>query len=156
MAVFYSAELDEPRMEALARRLAALLRPGDCVALKGDLGAGKSSFARALIRGLAGAIDVPSPTFTLAQYYDTPRGVLTHFDLYRLKTPDEVYELGWDEALAGITLVEWPERLEGALPLHALAIQFGFAQHGSARIITIEGRESWAARLNSVMTEPAG
>ncbi len=104
---------DQAATEVLAVRLAAVLRPGDLIALGGDLGAGKTTLARALIRAAAGAeIEVPSPTFTLVQVYDLPIGAVWHFDLYRLSGPDEVIELGWDEARAeGVALVEWPDRL---------------------------------------------
>ena len=111
---------DEAATSALGRSLATVCRPGDLIALTGDLGAGKSTLARALIRELAGAeIDVPSPTFTLVQTYETPRLPVWHFDLYRLETPEQVFELGWEEALAeGISIVEWPERLGPLLPKH--------------------------------------
>ena len=98
---------------ALAARLARLLRPGDAVLLEGPLGAGKSEFARAVLRAAAGdpTLEVPSPTFTLVQSYDLPAGAAHHFDLYRLDGPAGLDELGWDEALEGIVLVEWPDRL---------------------------------------------
>jgi len=107
---------------ALAARLAAVARPGDVVALHGTLGMGKTTFARAFIRRLADAEEeVPSPTFTLVQSYDTPAGVIWHFDLYRLDRPEDVWELGFEDALYdGITLVEWPERLGDALPARRL------------------------------------
>jgi tRNA threonylcarbamoyladenosine biosynthesis protein TsaE len=107
-------DLDEQAVQSRAVSLAAALRPGDVLFLQGDLGAGKTVFARALIRALAGdaQLNVPSPTFTLVQTYDTPHGPLSHFDLYRLKDPEEIYEIGWEEALSGgIMVVEWPERL---------------------------------------------
>ncbi len=90
------------------------LKPTDIVLFSGDLGAGKSVFCRAIIRALSGQpdLDVPSPTFTLVQTYDTPLAPLWHFDLYRLKDPEEIFELGWEDALGhGILLIEWPDRL---------------------------------------------
>ncbi|MGE5150089.1 MAG: tRNA (adenosine(37)-N6)-threonylcarbamoyltransferase complex ATPase subunit type 1 TsaE, partial [Rhodospirillaceae bacterium] len=112
---------NEQATEALGATLAARLKPGDVVGLKGDLGAGKTTLARAIIRAAAADPDliVPSPTFTLVEVYDTPRGAYWHFDLYRLDDPEQVYELGWEEARAeGIVLVEWPERLGRLLPQH--------------------------------------
>jgi tRNA threonylcarbamoyladenosine biosynthesis protein TsaE len=110
--------------ESLGRRLAAHLRPGDAVLLDGPLGAGKSTLARALIRAATGdpALDVPSPSYTLVQAYDTPRGPLHHFDLWRLDGPGGVVELGWDEASSGIVVVEWAERLGLLRPANAIAI----------------------------------
>ncbi len=104
---------------AYARAFASCLRGGDSVLLHGDLGMGKSVFSRAVIRALSGDdfLEVPSPTFTLVQTYDVPVGCVWHFDLYRLSDPDEVYELGWEEAITdGILLIEWPERLGGLTP----------------------------------------
>lgn len=107
---------------ALAARLAARLSPPALVALNGDLGAGKSAFARAFVQAAQRAAGlmpepVPSPTFTLVQEYEAGRLTIRHFDLYRLSEPGEVHELGFDEALSdGIALVEWPERLGPLLP----------------------------------------
>jgi tRNA threonylcarbamoyladenosine biosynthesis protein TsaE len=112
---------DEHATERLGATLAERLRVGDVVGLKGDLGAGKTTLARAIIRAAAGdrELIVPSPTFTLVEIYETPRGAFWHFDLYRLETAEQVYELGWEEALAeGIALIEWPERLGKLLPKH--------------------------------------
>ena len=110
--------------EALAARLAPLARPGDAVLLEGPLGAGKSAFARALLRAASGVpgLEVPSPTFTLVQSYDTPRGTIHHFDLWRLDGPDALAELGWDDARADIVLVEWPDRLGSLRPGDALQL----------------------------------
>ena len=112
---------DEGATEQLGTTLAGRLRIGDVVGLAGPLGAGKTTLARAIMRAAADdrRLIVPSPTFTLVEVYDTPRGPYWHFDLYRLETPEQVYELGWEEALAdGISLVEWPERLGPLLPKH--------------------------------------
>ena len=99
--------------EALAASVAALARPGDAILLEGELGAGKTAFARALLRAASGdpALEVPSPTFTLAQSYDTRIGTVHHFDLWRLNGPSGLMELGWDEARDDIVVVEWPDRL---------------------------------------------
>ena len=112
---------DEAATEQLGATLAARLKAGDVVGLKGDLGAGKTTLARAIVRAACGdpGMVVPSPTFTLVEVYDTPRGSIWHFDLYRLETPEQVFELGWEEALAeGISIIEWPERLGPLLPQH--------------------------------------
>ncbi len=108
--------------ELLAPQIAPRIIPGRPLCLYGDLGAGKSLLARALIRHLCGdpGLEVPSPTFTLVQYYETAQGPLYHFDLYRLKDPDEIFNLGWDEALNGICLIEWPERLGPYMPKRRL------------------------------------
>lgn len=102
-------------MDAVAADLAPLMQDGAILALEGNLGAGKTCLARALIRKIAGSpdMDVPSPTFTLLQTYDTHIGTIWHFDFYRLKHPEEVFELGWEEALAskGIIIMEWAERI---------------------------------------------
>src|SRR5262245_3610704 len=107
----------------LAREIAVLLAPGDMVTLSGDLGTGKTTFARALIRRLAGdeSLEVPSPTFTLLQIYDLPRHHVIHADLYRVNAPDELVELGFaDFSADAIALVEWPDRAPGALPADRL------------------------------------
>ncbi|TIX65150.1 MAG: tRNA (adenosine(37)-N6)-threonylcarbamoyltransferase complex ATPase subunit type 1 TsaE, partial [Mesorhizobium sp.] len=124
----------------LGEDLAMALRPGDVLALKGDLGAGKSTLARSLIRALAddAGLDVPSPTFTLVQTYDT-RFPVHHFDLYRLSAAAELDELGFDDALAqGAALVEWPERAETALPDGTLWVEL--AHQGDGRLAKLSGQ----------------
>ena len=121
MSTFSFSLPDETATEQLGATLAARLKMGDIVGLKGDLGAGKTTLARAILRAAANDPDliVPSPTFTLVEIYDTARGPIWHFDLYRLDRPEQVYELGWEEALSqGIVLLEWPERLGPLLPRH--------------------------------------
>jgi tRNA threonylcarbamoyladenosine biosynthesis protein TsaE len=123
--------------EALAARLAPLLRSGDVVLLQGPLGAGKTAFARALLRALTGdpALDVPSPSFTLVQSYDTPAGPVHHYDLWRIDRADDLAELGLEEAVRDIALIEWPERL-GETPPEALtiALAIGLDDSRSAKL----------------------
>lgn len=124
----------------LAAELAADLRASDVVALRGELGAGKSELARAILQELGVEGDVPSPTFTLVQLYDIDGQLITHFDLYRLNVESELDELGWDDALAdSIALVEWPERAGGRLPAKRLDIQISIRADGS-RLCVIEDR----------------
>ncbi len=130
--------------EALGARLAAMLRPGDAVLLHGPLGAGKSALARALIRAAAGqpGLEVPSPSYTLVQEYDTPAGPVFHFDLWRLDGPGGVVELGWDEARQGVVVVEWADRLGALRP--ADAVEITLSQAGSGRAAALSG---WNDRL---------
>jgi tRNA threonylcarbamoyl adenosine modification protein YjeE len=148
MVLFPPIDLaDEAATAALAHRLGAFLMDGDVVALHGELGAGKTAFARALIRGLTGDMDrdVPSPTFTLVQTYETPAGRLHHFDLYRIASPDELTEIGWDEALAdGIALVEWPERAGALLPANRLDVTFEFGAGVDTRRALLCPGAGWA------------
>jgi len=130
---------DESATERLGATLAERLRVGDVVGLKGELGAGKTTLARAIIRAAAGdrELIVPSPTFTLVEVYETPRGSFWHFDLYRLEAAEQVYELGWEEALAeGIALVEWPERLGKLLPKH-LSVTLELADDGRRALLDV-------------------
>ncbi len=138
--------------------IAATLEPGDLVTLSGDLGAGKTTFARALIRYLAGndTIEVPSPTFTLLQSYDLPRFTLVHADLYRLSGAAELAELGFDDLPVGtVVLLEWPDRAAGFLPPDRLDITFTLApQLGSevrnARVVGYGGFARRIARIGQV------
>lgn len=141
---------DEAATEALGRRLAALVRPGDFIALRGDLGVGKTALARAVIKArlaVHGLSDeVPSPTFTLVQSYETPDLLLTHVDLYRIDRPQDARELGLADALdEGVLLVEWPDRL-GVLPADRLDIEIDLMPEG-AREARLTGHGSWSARL---------
>lgn len=142
---------DEAATADLAAKVAGWLRPGDMVALRGDLGAGKTAFCRALIRHLAGnpAEEVPSPTFTLVQHYDHLSPPLWHFDLYRLTDAAEVVELGWEEALLDCALVEWPDRLGTMLPADRLDIEITIAGPTSRHAL-LTGRGAWEGRLAGV------
>ena len=124
---------DERATEALATRLAAALPPstaGLTLLLRGDLGAGKSTFARALIRSLGHPGAVPSPTYTLVEPYDLPGGMVYHVDLYRVSSEDELRYLGWTELDEGFRIVEWPDRAPGLTAQADLAIEFRYAGDG--------------------------
>jgi len=143
---------DEDRTHDLARRLAGILGPGDVVLLSGQIGAGKTTFARALIRAATGnpQEDVPSPTFTLVQTYPTPQGDIWHADLYRLSHPDEVVELGLDTAMdQAICLIEWPDRLGDLAPENALHITLRAAADGHHAVVAGDAR--WARRLEVIL-----
>jgi len=136
---------DQAATEALAAAIASLLRGGDAILLEGPLGAGKTTFARALIRAACAtpAMDVPSPSYTLVQTYESPQLTIHHFDLWRLDGPGALPELGWDEALADVVVVEWPDRLNALRPSNPLVLTF--APHGEIlRAITLSG---WEDRL---------
>lgn len=136
--------------QALATVLAKECRTGDCILLRGDLGTGKTTFARAFIESLCDVQEeIVSPTFTLVQTYPArSNGAVWHFDLYRLKKPGDVTELGLEEALvSGITLIEWPQLIEARLPANALTIELAYGQ-GDARTITLRGDSAdWQLRL---------
>lgn len=139
--IYTSRSLEETA--ACAQKVAFLLRPRDAILLRGDLGVGKSVFARAVIQTLCGEkTEVPSPTFTLVQTYQAPHFTLWHLDLYRLKHPEEVYELGIEEAYAhGVSLIEWPERLGRILPKEYLDIEFTYGSDEDERILSFTGWE---------------
>ena len=150
---------DEAETAALAIKLAAAARPNDVLALIGDLGAGKTVFARAFINARAGTpLNVPSPTFTLVQTYEFPDPVgpggdipVYHFDLLRIEAAGEIEELGMEEAFAGgISLIEWPERLNGLLPVDRLDVSLAQGKGAGERRCVLTGHGSWAARLSAL------
>jgi tRNA threonylcarbamoyladenosine biosynthesis protein TsaE len=133
--------------EALGARIAAGLSVGDTIALEGDLGAGKTTLARAILRALGVREDVPSPTFTLVQLYETPRLNVRHYDLYRIESPDEIEELGLDDALAeGAALIEWPERAYGRLPVDMLHVVLA-TTGADSRSALLTGPMKWAGHF---------
>ena len=144
---------DAAATQALAREVSLFARAGDTIALGGDLGAGKTTFARAFIRALAGRddVEVPSPTFTLVQTYDETRVRVVHCDLYRLADPRDLDELGIEEALAdSIALVEWPQNAGGLLPGDILRLDL--EQAGAGRVARLAANGAWADRLDRIAT----
>lgn len=139
---------DEAATRALGARLAPVLRPGDILALWGDLGAGKSTLARGLIQAAMGEeIEVPSPTFTLVQIYDLPDYQLWHMDLYRLDDPEDVFELGVEDAFAeAASVIEWPDRMGAYLPLHRLDVRIEQSDAGRQAMLSAPPG-AWHGRL---------
>lgn len=139
---------DEAATARLGVALAAILRDGEAICLSGPLGAGKSTLARALVRALTTPDeDVPSPTFTLVQFYEGPAFPLAHFDLYRLTSAGEAFEIGLDEALdEGAVLIEWPQRLEGRLPPDRLDIEISLEHGGQTRRARLTPHGAWKGR----------
>lgn len=135
---------------ALGARVGARLAAGDVVCLTGGLGAGKTTLARGAIEAWTGeAEEAPSPTYTLVQTYDGPKGELWHCDLYRLKAPDDAWELGLEDAFASAaTLIEWPERLGAYLPGDRLDISL--APQAEGRLATLKAHGAWRTRLNAI------
>lgn len=134
----------------LGTALSNILQPGDTILLEGPIGAGKSHLARAIIQTRLAAEnrweDVPSPTFTLIQSYETKAAQIMHADLYRLGDPDEVFELGLETAFeTAICLIEWPDRLGSDRPEQALTLKL--QMDGSGRQITFEHNGAWTERL---------
>ena len=125
--------------EALGERLAARLRPGDVIADTGDLGAGKTAFTRGLARGLGVADRVTSPTFTIVNEYEGGRLPLFHFDLYRMDSPEELFDIGWEDYLArgGVCAVEWSEHAEGAFEEKPIWVDIRRGESDEQRIISI-------------------
>ncbi len=139
---------DEAATARLGRAIASQLRTGEAICLSGPLGAGKSTLARALVRALTTANEeVPSPTFTLVQFYEGPRLNIAHFDLYRLSHADEAYEIGLDEALdEGAAVIEWPERLDGQLPCDRLDVVIALSETGDSREARLIAHGTWEGR----------
>ena len=134
--------------EEFGRRIAARLKRGDAIALHGDLGAGKTTLARAILRALGVRDEVPSPSFTLVQEYEAAGVRIAHCDLYRIESPTELDEMGMEEALQnGVLLVEWPERAPERIPAGTLKIHIDIRGE-SERHITLSGPARWAELTN--------
>ena len=141
---------DEVATEALAGRIAGMAKPGDVFTLIGDLGTGKTVFARAFIRARCNSDEeVPSPTFTLLQTYEAKETIIYHFDLYRIEKTNDAIELGIEEAFAdGLTLIEWGERLGSLLPTNRLDVNLFQGKSPNARQVQLLGHGDWKIRLN--------
>ncbi len=138
----------------VAKRFGAVLGPGDCVLLVGGIGAGKTHFCRSLIQSLLREPeDVPSPTFTLVQTYDSPTSQIWHADLYRLSDPQEVFELGLSDAFdTAICLIEWPDRLGPDTPKDALTLRLepDIADENTRKLTLDWSAPTWNKRLKGV------
>ncbi|MBI6629476.1 tRNA (adenosine(37)-N6)-threonylcarbamoyltransferase complex ATPase subunit type 1 TsaE [Pontibaca salina] len=155
MTAFRTLTFHSPEETAIfATRLAPQLRAGDCLLLDGPVGAGKTHFARHLVQSLLTVPeDVPSPTYTLVQTYDTAAGPLWHADLYRLTASDEIEELGLIEAFdTAICIIEWPDRLGSLAPRNALCLRFGHDDNlPDTRHIELSWNHSgWADRIGAI------
>ena len=141
---------DEAATAALGAAIARGLKTGDAVLLEGELGSGKTTLARAILRALGVAEYVPSPSFTLVQAYETPGLTVRHFDLYRVSAANELNELGLDDALAeGAVLIEWPERARARMPASALEVRLS-ASSETAREAKLSGPARWREILEGL------
>ena len=143
---------NETATGTLASQLANIAKPRDVIALAGDLGVGKTAFARAFIKARGGDGEVPSPTFTLVQVYQLSSINVYHFDLYRIEGPEEIFELGIEDAFTdGISLIEWPDRMETFIPSERLDIIFSNGSDENSREVNVVGYgDSWINRLAKV------
>lgn len=145
--------------KAFAGRLAPHLKTSDVIAFDGALGAGKTEFCRALIHALGYHEDVPSPTFNLVQIYSPPHDdqvtpTVWHMDLYRLEEPEDVFELGIEEAFdTGVTLLEWPSKMGTYLPAGFLTLRLEIESDGTSRKLIVLGGTSWKERLKELFSD---
>ena len=137
--------------QQFAGAIASIVQPGDVIGLKGAIGVGKTTFARAVIGALGGCEEVPSPTFTLAQIYHLNHVTVWHFDLFRLKKPADIYELGIEEAMIdGISLIEWPEKMAFCNSPNHMEIEFSFCAD-ETRKATLLAHDDWRNRLSKLV-----
>ncbi len=142
--------------QKIAQAIARLAMPKDVILLEGDLGAGKTEFARAFIRALTyDEMVVPSPTFTLVEIYEASIGAIWHFDLYRLKSEEEIWDLGIEEAFAqGISLIEWPERLGKTFRAkNCLKISLKLINNDKIRELFLAPFGNWESRLEKIVLD---
>ncbi|MCG3171892.1 MAG: tRNA threonylcarbamoyladenosine biosynthesis protein TsaE [Myxococcota bacterium] len=143
---------------AIGRAIANKLAPGACIALSGGLGAGKTALSRAICKALGAPMDLfQSPTFTIVNEYPSRLGTIRHADWYRLHSREELDAIGFGDWAPnqGVTLIEWADRIPGAIPGDALHISILHGE-GKRRILTLEGGESWAAVMDMLKKRPGG
>jgi tRNA threonylcarbamoyl adenosine modification protein YjeE len=133
-----TALLDQPALESLAAGLAGELGPGDVVWLSGELGAGKTTFVRALVRAAGAAQPATSPTYSLVHRYSAPQGPLYHVDCYRLKHEDEAWDLDWDTLGQGTLLIEWPEKAGRWAPRPTRRVRLAHTPNPEVRRVEVE------------------
>lgn len=149
MAQFELILLDDAATQRAGARLSHLVRAGDTVLLEGDLGMGKTTFARGFITEYGDVDDVPSPTFTLMQTYDGREGPLMHCDLYRVEDERELEELGFDDLIGDhVALIEWPDRLGGYCPPDHLIVTL--TPYGDGRKLTLTAHGDWGRRIGDI------
>jgi tRNA threonylcarbamoyladenosine biosynthesis protein TsaE len=152
----YKVEVDLPGLKQLAINLGELVQIGEVITLSGELGVGKSSFARYFIKSLMEKdVDIASPTFTLVQVYNTVNCNIWHFDLYRIKQKEEVFELGIEDAFNfGVALIEWPFIIESLLPADRIEIEFSFVnENDNKRIVTLVPYGIWQQKIRLIFKE---
>ena len=143
MYTFEFKSFSEENTKEFAKKLARIAKLKDVFLLKGTLGMGKSTLARAFIQELANITEVPSPTFTLLQTYETPDFDIYHFDLYRLKSAEEIFEIGMEDAIyGGVSLIEWPEKMERYIPKDVFAVNIsGLGEDSRLFSITVSSND---------------
>ena len=150
--IFKFSATSEKESGAVAARLAQKVQISDVIGLSGDLGTGKTAFARAFINAIPGVSEeVLSPTFSFVQFYERDEFTIYHFDLFRLGHPESVYELGIEDAFdQAVSLIEWPERMGVIYPDNALTVEMSLLNRKTERLITILGSEMWVQRLKNL------
>ena len=145
MSEYVFISQNEAQTADFGKRLAKFARFGDVFALNGTLGMGKSVLARAFVQELSGAEEVPSPTFTLVQSYEAPEFEIFHYDLYRLKSPEEIFEIGMEDMLyQGVSLIEWPEMMGAYLPKDIFEIDILPLSEGRKIVVSASSAEKMA------------
>ena len=140
----------ENATQEIGKKLSHLAQIGDVFCLFGTLGMGKSVLARAFVQELCGNTEVPSPTFTLLQTYEAPDFDIYHFDLYRIKSPDEIFEIGVEDAIySGVSLIEWPEKMSPYLPRDVIKLELLPFNNGRKLIISSKSDKKFA-RISSI------